>query len=943
MIDVDRERWKRLSPLLDSLLDLEPPARAARLDALAAEDAALAGELAALLAHASKADEAQFLAGNAQALPPPEDPPPPSLAGERIGAYVLESALGQGGSGVVWRAHRADGRFVGAVAFKLLHLSLLGRAGALRFEREGAILARIAHPHIASLLDAGVTPAGQPYLVLELIHGERIDRHCDAHQLGVVERVALFRQVLGAVAHAHRHLVVHRDIKPSNILVGADANVKLLDFGIAKLLQGEGDEGAAAEITREGAHVLTPEYAAPEQLRGGDVTTATDVYSLGVLLFQLLAGSHPTAPERGTLGDVIHATLTTDAGRLSAMLAGAGGAASEALEAIAQARDTSLQGLRRALRGDLETIVAKALRKLPADRYSSVDAFDEDLRRWLAGEPVAARPATWAYRASRFVARHRGAVAAACFTFAVIVAGLVGTITQARRAELQSERAQREAQSAVRERDAALGQQVLLRGNNEFLQLLMRDAAGGDPGAIRKQLDRASALIDKTSFERPIVKVALLRQIGARYAEIGDAASGALMLQRALASIAGTELAAPASGVPINLACSLAGYLHDMADLTRAAAELDRADELMRANRDALSLPSRVECAIERSYIDSDSGHLDRGVAVARDALQQLEAGGIRAGEQHRIARGTLAHALLFAGRHAEALAVARPLLDESLAAQGRSSMAVLRRSGMVTSVLRRGGQPLAALALAEADERSVQQLLRPGQGDAALDLEHGLVLLALQRDDEAAAMLLRSAAAAREGGRLEVVLPAELGACEALLEAGKLDEARQLFGRSAPARESAVRESWTIGVDALRVEARLAAAAGDSASAAHLLSAAQALAERISRPGPPRDFALAEAHAESALAAASGAHAALQSALGQADRALAEARVTALQPERSADIGRARLLRARVLAALGDRDAARSTAETAHTELEASLGRDRPATLAAAALAAAP
>ncbi|MEO7055328.1 MAG: serine/threonine-protein kinase, partial [Caldimonas sp.] len=283
----DADRWKRLSPLLDDLLDLAPVERAERLSVLRGHDAALAAELASMLADAAHAEAAQFLAGSASPPPLANDAAAPGLAGTRIGAYVLESQLGQGGMGAVWRAHRGDGRFDAAVAVKLLHLSLVGLAGARRFEREGAILARLSHPNIARMLDAGVTVGGQPYLVLELVDGERIDHHCDSHRLRVDQRVALFRDVLGAVAHAHRHLVIHRDIKPSNILVGADGSVKLLDFGIAKLLQGSADE-PATDLTGGHRGALTPDYAAPEQLRAEEVTTATDVYSLGVLLYQLL-------------------------------------------------------------------------------------------------------------------------------------------------------------------------------------------------------------------------------------------------------------------------------------------------------------------------------------------------------------------------------------------------------------------------------------------------------------------------------------------------------------------------------------------------------------------------------------------------------------------------------------------------------------------------------
>ena len=303
-----------------------------------------------------------------------------SPAGQRLGPYVLEAQVGQGGGGSVWRARREDGRYDAAVAIKLLHLALLGRAGAQRFRREGQILGRLTHPHIAHLLDAGVTPDGQPYLVLELVQGERIDHHCDARRLGIEQRLALFGDVLAAVAHAHAHGVIHRDLKPGNVLVTAEGTVKLLDFGIAKLLADEADMAEATELTLDGGRVLTPEYAAPGQLRGGSVTTATDVYALGVMLYQLLTGQHATTPPGATSAQAMQATLEVDATRASRAvgLAKGGVAASQ--------RALSPQRLARRLQGDLDNIVARCLRKVPAERYATVTALADDLRRHLAHE-----------------------------------------------------------------------------------------------------------------------------------------------------------------------------------------------------------------------------------------------------------------------------------------------------------------------------------------------------------------------------------------------------------------------------------------------------------------------------------------------------------------------------------------------------------------------------
>ena len=300
------DRWRSLSPHLGRALELPDDERAAWLESLRARDPALATDLESLLEERRVLSREGFLEGTA-----PRPPAPASPAGRAFGAYTLVSLIGQGGMGNVWLARRSDGRFEGRVAVKLLNPGLVGHVAEERFRREGTILARLAHPHIARLVDAGVSPDGQPFLVLEYVEGEQIDRHCDGRSLGVEARLRLFLDVLAAVSHAHSHLIVHRDIKPSNVLVGADGQVKLLDFGIARLLDGEAPSGGTTALTREGGRVLTPEYAAPEQVTGGPVTTATDVYSLGVLLYVLLGGRHPAASALPSPAGLLRAIVET--------------------------------------------------------------------------------------------------------------------------------------------------------------------------------------------------------------------------------------------------------------------------------------------------------------------------------------------------------------------------------------------------------------------------------------------------------------------------------------------------------------------------------------------------------------------------------------------------------------------------------------------------------
>ena len=422
MDTIDPARWPQLSALLDELLDLDPQTQAARLAAMRADEPRLADELARMLVRMQALDDAAFLEA-------PAVEAPAGLEGQTVGAYTLERELGQGGMGSVWLARRTDGRYEGRVAIKFLQAGLFGRSGAARFAREGSILARLDHPHIARLLDAGLTPDGhQPYLVLEYIDGEPIDRHCSQRGLGTQAIVRLFLDVLAAVAHAHTRLILHRDLKPSNILVTAAGEVKLLDFGIAKLLDDATRPGAVTELTKQVGNAYTPHFATPEQIQGAEVTTATDVYALGVLLYLLLSGRHPTIGEAAGELDRLRAVIEVEPRRLS--------------EAVLRQGQADAPRRAREIRGDLDTIVAKALKKAPGERYANAADLADDLRRWLALEPVAARPDSPAYRLGRFVRRNRLAVAAGSLAALGLAIGLGVALQQgleARRQQVQAE------------------------------------------------------------------------------------------------------------------------------------------------------------------------------------------------------------------------------------------------------------------------------------------------------------------------------------------------------------------------------------------------------------------------------------------------------------------------------------------------------------------------
>ncbi|HEX9276127.1 MAG TPA: serine/threonine-protein kinase [Casimicrobiaceae bacterium] len=357
MATIDSARWRELSPHLDHALELSVAERTSWLERVRAADATLAADLRVLLDAYSAATAEGFLKGT-PAWPVTDA----TLAGRTFGAYTLEAPIGQGGMGSVWRARRSDDRFEGVAAIKLLNLALIGHKGAERFKREASILAKLQHPNIARLLDAGVSELGQPYLVLEYIEGERIDDYCDARELPVDARLRLFLHVLAAVEHAHSMLIVHRDIKPSNLLVTRDGAVKLLDFGIAKLLADEAGDGGRSDLTREDTRVLTPDFAAPEQLLGAAVTTATDIYALGVLLYILLCGRHPPLASARSPAERMSTFVDRDAPRLSDQLASAASPA-DALAEHSARRGTTVEKLRRQLAGDLDNIVASAMTK----------------------------------------------------------------------------------------------------------------------------------------------------------------------------------------------------------------------------------------------------------------------------------------------------------------------------------------------------------------------------------------------------------------------------------------------------------------------------------------------------------------------------------------------------------------------------------------------------
>ena len=500
MPQMDQGRWHSLSPLLDQALDLAPDSRTQFLESLGSIDPAAAAALRELLLEHEKVVASNFLEGS----PISADDSLPSLAGQTVGAYTLERPIGIGGMGTVWLARRSDGRFEGQVALKLVNLAVFDPAVKERFAREGTLLALLAHPHIARLFDAGVTAAGQPFLVLEYVKGTRIDEYADTHRLDVRARLELFAQVADAVAHAHANLIVHRDLKPSNILVDEAGQVKLLDFGIAKLIQDDSNNQRNA-VTIPTGPALTPRYAAPEQVSGGIVTTATDIYALGVLLYELLGGCHPTIEAEGDPMSQVRALVDREPPRVSEAIRLLGRDEAAALR-VAAARGTSLEKLRRACRGDLDTVLAKALKKSPEERYATVTAFADDLGRHLRNEPVAARRDSVAYRTRKFAVRHRLGLAAAVSVVVALVAGTTIAVLQAR--------------ASARQRDLALTELRRAEATNDFSTFLLSQARpGSKPISNAELLARGEALIPKRFARDANLRVHMMLTLADRYAE----------------------------------------------------------------------------------------------------------------------------------------------------------------------------------------------------------------------------------------------------------------------------------------------------------------------------------------------------------------------------------------------------------------------------------------
>jgi eukaryotic-like serine/threonine-protein kinase len=691
---LSRERWEAIDSLVSEALELDPGEREAFLTHRCGEDEELRRAVETVIAASERVEAERGGEPVGLVLDPAflrevvgEMEGEPLGPGARIGAYRIERVVGRGGSGTVFLAHRADGEYKQQVALKVIRRGLDTDDLLARFRVERQILATLSHPNIARLLDGGATPDGRPFLVLEFVEGESITRHCDRLRLSVADRLRLFLVVAEAVQHAHRRLVVHRDLKPSNILVASDGAVKVVDFGIAKLLD-PGSMPGESPATRVGIRLLTPGYASPEQIQGGPVSTTTDIYQLGILLHELLTGRHPHPLDGEGERDVERVVCEVVPPAPSAVVLR--GEETEAVR-VADLRRTAPRRLATMLKGDLDTLILKALEKEPDRRYPSVEQMADDVGRHLSGLPIRARPTRLPYRMGKFVRRHPVGSAAALLVGLLLVGYGVTVSVYADRLEEERDRARLEAANAA---------QVTAFLTDVF-QAAEPGAERGDTLSARTLLDRGVERLSASTATDPAIRASMLAVIGRAYLQLGvlDQAEGvldeSLSLREALYGPDHPEVAAT---------------LRQLALVHRLGGEYDQA-----------LAPARRAREIKLREL----GPRDRATGMASNTLALV---------MHNL--GELEEAETY---YREALDILRgqPELDE------RELTASLNNLG---AILRDRGDHVGALPLLEEAVRVREEALGPEHLSTGVSLSNlGQTLQSLGRFAEAEEALRRS------------------------------------------------------------------------------------------------------------------------------------------------------------------------------------------------------
>jgi serine/threonine-protein kinase len=877
---IDTEFWKRLDALLEEALSLPTEERAAWLERLG-PDHPMRERLADMLSRTG--DESSAFMGRpvgAGTLGEAAETLVSDKAGDEVGPYRLIEALGSGGMGAVWRAEPVEGGVQRQVALKLPRTGWTpGLAG--RLQRECAILAKLEHPNIARLYDAGLTEAGRPWLAMQVIAGVPIDRYCREHQLTVAARLRLFLAVARAISYAHARLVVHRDLKPSNIMVDIAGQVHVVDFGLAKVLDDTTDRETA--ITQTVARTLTPDYASPEQIRGDAITVATDVYSLGVVLYQLLAEKRPYRLKRDSAAALEAAIVEADIPPASSQVADRARA--------------------RALRGDLDTILAKALRKEVEERYPTVEAFATDVDRYLRRLPIHARPPSFAYYANRFVRRHRTAVAGATVAVLALVAGLAGTLYQAHRAEAERDRAVRELRFA--------------EGSDEFMRFLLSEQSG-KPVPAAELLRRAERSASLQFADDPALRARMQMLITDLYGELGD-------FKRAETVIGVARRSAEAAGdrwLLIQADCVLAA-VYGATGRNKEALEL-YAKVMPPVEADPGADPRTAQiCYSQRSLALRNDGRADDSANDARAALASIEAsrGGYRV---NRIFLKTnVAEALTNAGRLREAVTIYEDAVVElGQIGRGGTSAGLLLTSNLLV-MLSRAGQPL----------KGIEVYGKAATGDdpdppafTSLQVNYARLLYEAGRGEEAD-RILEDARRAKTGmgdarGEAFAVLTAATVACHLRQDAVRCDALREEAARKLdpmlPPKHS-VRASIEF------LAGRAATARGDTAGARTALEKSAAMYEAA----PDRNFNAIRALSELAVAQQEAGDGA--AARATAAKAVDAARRATSGFEHSEWLGSALVAQAAVHAAQGDA-AARGMLEEGRRNLLATVGPQGPA-----------
>lgn len=868
-----RTHWGEINRYLDEALELQGQTREAWLLDLGARAPDVSEAVRSLVEEKERLPDDMLLHVERAAAQPRN-----GLAGQRLGAYTLVSELGHGGMGTVWLARRSDGRYEGRAAVKLLNASLLGHPAEQRFVHEGSVLAKLRHPNIAQLIDAGVAPTGQPYLVLEYIEGERIDRYATARQLDVRGRVNLFLDVLAAVSHAHSHLVVHRDLKPTNILVDESGRVKLLDFGIATLL-GPDDN----ELTREDVG-LTPGYAAPEQLLHEPVTTATDVYALGIMLFLLLADRHPLDPGSKSFREIARATLDEEVPLLSQLVA-----------------DRSLARL---LRGDLENIIARAVRRDPRERYATADAFADDLRRFLAHEPVTARPYSFAYRTGRFIRRHRGGVATGIAVFVLLVVATAMTTLQMLEAR--------------RQRDAAIYESQRAEFQSRFAYQILSEVGGdGETITIRQLLARGMDVLEKNYRDDPRFVISMLVNISGRYMDLGDTKGEYAALLRA-------EQIARALGDPERIALVQCNTVETELAAGRPVLARQRlADgQANLAKLASVSFERESDCGAAQARLLWAEGRVPEAIDAATRVAQQIE----RRGATDDLLYQTLA-----------------TMLDVMLSIEGRRNEARAWNEKLIAVLERTGGE--TTLGMSGARHNQASHLYDAGEVRAALNVQRemverivaqqgiesvvatsahrlGLYQVVVEESDAGLAWIDRglTAAAALDDHRGQI--GALLNRARANLELGRGDRVLADVERAeAISQENPLENAVSLRI-AKFLRAGLMLANGDPQAASIAID--EVLGE-LGYPDQRVAYQLAPMLILKARAELDRGDAA--QALAIARDAVTVAEANAPNPERSATVGDALMIVARAERQLGDTLAARSDARRAGAILSEAMG----------------